>query len=227
MQLVPAGYPIERLTGPDVIAYLLHWGLFGTLSVQLYLYYLAFPNDRKIIKYLVYGTYIIEIVQTALLTYDAFAKFGYGFGDLETLLEVRINWLNFPIMGAAASVGQGFYAYRIFVLSRSRIIPAFVICVSLTSTVASIITDIDSLRAGDVAQLVHRKPSIPLGIVCEGYALCDTIIAICMTYYVNSFFLSIAFIDVHRRRYYVAAYAQQYWFSSYPNSSHKANSSHY
>ncbi|PBK73887.1 hypothetical protein ARMSODRAFT_1014221 [Armillaria solidipes] len=87
-------------------------------------------------------------------------------------------------MGAiAASVGQGFYAYRIFILSRSRIVPAFVICVSLTSFVAAIIAGVCTFQAGDITKLDNRRMSISIGISCAGYALCDIIIAICMTYY--------------------------------------------
>ncbi|PBL04245.1 hypothetical protein ARMGADRAFT_1070722 [Armillaria gallica] len=184
MQPVPAGYPIERLSGPLVVAYLLHWGLFGTLSVQLYLYYLAFPKDRKFTKYLVYGVYIIEFVQTMLFTHDAFAVFGYGFGDIEALTRVHFNWLTVPIMSAVvAFIGQVFYAYRIFILSKSRIIPLFVICVSLTSSVAAIITGAYCFPADSVTELNNRRMSIAVGIWCGASALCDIIIAICMTYY--------------------------------------------
>ncbi len=75
--------------------------------------------------------------------------FGYGFGDLEAVTEMRFNWLTVPVMSAAgkygifclfsvtkllnmntaACVGQVFYAYRIFILSKSRIVPIFVTCV--------------------------------------------------------------------------------------------------
>ncbi|KAK0454324.1 hypothetical protein EV421DRAFT_1896250 [Armillaria borealis] len=184
IQPVPAGYPIERLSGPEVVAYLLHWGLFGTLTVQLYLYYLAFPKDRKFIKYLVYGIYIAEFVQTMLLTHNAFASFGYGFGDLEAVTKMRFNWLAVPVMSAAAAcVGHAFYAYRIFILSKSRIVPAFVVCVSLTSFVAAIITDVDDFQAGNITELNDRTTSMSIGISCGSAALCDIVIAVYMTYY--------------------------------------------
>ncbi|KAK0226532.1 hypothetical protein IW262DRAFT_1238775, partial [Armillaria fumosa] len=169
-----------------VVGYLLNWGLFGTLSIQLYLYYLAFPKDRQFVKSLVYGIYIVEFVQTILVAHDAFAVFGYGFGDLEALTQMHFNWLILPIVIAigttAASVGQVFYAYRIYILSRSRIVPAFVFCVSLTSAVASIITGANSFQ-GDVTKANDRTISISGGIVCGGSALCDIVIALCMTYY--------------------------------------------
>ncbi|KAK0241104.1 hypothetical protein EDD85DRAFT_948200 [Armillaria nabsnona] len=192
MQPVPAGYPVEKLSGPEIVAHLLHWGLFGTLSVQLYLYYLAFPKDRQFIKYLVYGVYIVEFVQTILVSHDTFAMFGYGFGDLDALTEVHFNWLIVPIMSAVtASVGHVFYAYRIVILSKSRIVPIFVICVSLTSSVAAIITGVYSFQAGNITKFNTRKMSIAIGIWCGGSALCDIVIAICMTYYASSFSLSL------------------------------------
>ncbi|PBK58837.1 hypothetical protein ARMSODRAFT_1027954 [Armillaria solidipes] len=165
MQPVPTGIPIERVSGPLIVGYLLHWGLFGTLSVQLYLYYLAFPKDGQFIKCLVYGIYIVEFVQTILVAHDAFVMFGYDFGDLEALTGMHFNWLIVPIMTAIpACVGQGFYSYRIFVLSRSRTVPALVSCVSLTSSVAAIITSVYSFQAGNITKLNNRKTSIVVGL---------------------------------------------------------------
>ncbi|KAK0483087.1 hypothetical protein EDD18DRAFT_1362059 [Armillaria luteobubalina] len=182
---VPAGHPIQRASGPLIVGYLLNWGLFGTLSVQLYLYYLAFPKDRPFVKCLVYGIYIVEFLQTILVTHDAFAVFGYGFGDLEAIAEMRFNWLIVPILGAvAASVGQLFYAYRIYILSRSRVVPTLVVCVSLTSFVAAMISGVKSFQARDLAtNFIDRETSISFGISCGSYVLCDVVIAICMTYY--------------------------------------------
>ncbi|KAK0212252.1 hypothetical protein DFS33DRAFT_1269079 [Desarmillaria ectypa] len=184
MLAVPAGYPIARLSGPVIIACLLHWGLFGTLSVQLYLYYLAFPNDRQFTKCLVYGIYIVEVAQTILVSHDAFATFGYGFGDMEALIGMHFDWLTVPVMSAvAACVGQVFYAYRIFILSKSRIVPIFVTCVSLTSSVAAIVTGVYCFQTDNLTKLNNRKTSIAVGIWCGSSALCDIVIASCMTYY--------------------------------------------
>ncbi|PBK86542.1 hypothetical protein ARMGADRAFT_530386 [Armillaria gallica] len=184
MQPVVAEYSIEKLSGPLIFACFLNWGLFGTLSVQLYLYYLAFPKDRKFANYLVYGIYAVEFSQTMLVTRDAFLVFGYGFGDMKVLTAMHSHWFTVPVTSAAAAyVGQSFYAYRIFVFSKSRTVPAFIICVSLTSSVAAIITGVYSFQAGNITKLNNRKTSIAVGIWCGSSALCDIIIAICMTYY--------------------------------------------
>ncbi|PBK84751.1 hypothetical protein ARMGADRAFT_893202, partial [Armillaria gallica] len=174
------------------IGCLLNWGLFGTLSVQLYLYYLAFPNDRRFIKYLVYGIYVIEFVETMLVAHDMFATFGYGFGDMDALNKMTLYWLASPIISAVVScAGQVFYAYRIFIVSKSRIISIFIICVSLTSSAAAIMTAICTFQAGSVSKFINRKTCIAVGIWCGASALCDILIAICMTYYASSFSLSL------------------------------------
>ncbi|KAK0226537.1 hypothetical protein IW262DRAFT_774089 [Armillaria fumosa] len=180
---VPASYPIEQVSGPLIVGYLLNWGLFGTLSIQLYLYYLAFPKDRPFVKSLIYGIYIVELVQAILVAHDAFAVFGYGFGDLEAPVETHFNWLVVPIMTAiVAFVGQCFYAYRIFILSRSRIIPAFIICVSLIGSVTAIIAGVYIFQADDLTEIHNIRISISLGIPSGCSVLCDIVIAICMTY---------------------------------------------
>ncbi|KAK0441029.1 hypothetical protein EV421DRAFT_1904957 [Armillaria borealis] len=179
MQPVLPGYPIVKLSGPLTVAVLLHWGLFGTLSVQL-----SFPNDRKFTKYLVYGVYIVEFVQTILVTHDTFSVFGSGFGDMDALTAMNFNWLTVPIMSAiVACVGQGFYAFRIFILSRSQIVPIFVSCLAVTSSAAAITTGIYALEAGSIIELNKKKISISIGIWCCTSALCDIVIAVCMTYY--------------------------------------------
>ncbi|KAK0454286.1 hypothetical protein EV421DRAFT_1940917 [Armillaria borealis] len=197
MQPIPAGYPIERLSGPSIIAFLLHWGLFGTLSVQLYLYYLAFPKDRKFTKCLVYGIYIVEFVQTMLFTHNAFAMFGYDFGDIKALTTMYFNWLTVPVMSAAGLLCVP--NLRVVKVTnrpdirdlRSSMCSLFVaiwliyLQVSLTSTVAAIITGIYCFQAGDITKLDNMKTSIAVGIWCGGSALCDIVIAICMTYYLT------------------------------------------
>jgi hypothetical protein len=99
------------------IAIFLNWGLYGALSVQLCtslsyrltyrlthpffqdFYYAAFPNDKLSTKCLVYIVYVIEMVQTILVTSNGFNTFGDGFGDISSLAEVGLDWLTVPIMG--------------------------------------------------------------------------------------------------------------------------------
>ncbi|KAK0486510.1 hypothetical protein IW261DRAFT_1455870 [Armillaria novae-zelandiae] len=119
-----------------------------------------------------------------IFTHDAFATFGNGFGDIGALTGMYLNWFTVPIMSAvSACIGQAFYAYRIFVLSKSLIVPIIVICVSLTSLVAGIVTGVWCFPVDNVIELNSPRMTIAIGILCGAAALCDIIIAICMTYY--------------------------------------------
>ncbi|KAJ7914691.1 hypothetical protein B0H13DRAFT_2001877 [Mycena leptocephala] len=164
----PPGLDIAVLS---ILAHLLHWGLFGTLTIQIYLYYQAFPNDRRFTKCLVYTVYVIELVQTMIMACDAFAIFGYGFGDLAALT------------GIVSFIGQTFYAYRLYVLSKRRQIPLGIVLISLASTVAAILTGIFSFEAENVFHLQSRVNSEISAVWFGGSALVDMIIAASLMYY--------------------------------------------
>ncbi|KAJ7252925.1 hypothetical protein C8J57DRAFT_1077236, partial [Mycena rebaudengoi] len=121
-----------------IIAYLADWALFAALTVQLYLYYQAFPNDRLSYKCLVYGVYSIQLVQIILSTMDAFKKFGTHYSDVSALTQVDFAWFTVPFTIALDSIiVQSFYAFRIFILSKSKIIPAHIVVVSLYRVIVS------------------------------------------------------------------------------------------
>ncbi|KAJ7200001.1 hypothetical protein GGX14DRAFT_467189 [Mycena pura] len=184
---LPAPGEIAQQTGPVIIGYLLHWGLFGALTIQLYLYYEAFPLDRLPIKVLVYTVYIIEFVQTMLMTYDAFGTFGYGFGaNISVVTNVHFDWLCIPIMGGTIGfLVQSFYAHRIYVFSESKVIPTFIVFVSLVSVIAGFLSGAVSHRTSELSHLRLRSNHTAAAVWNAGTALCDIIIAGCLTYHLS------------------------------------------
>ncbi|KAF9549700.1 hypothetical protein CPC08DRAFT_769019 [Agrocybe pediades] len=130
---VSAVHPgIALTTGPRIIGFLFHYGLFGALTVQVYLYYLAFPRDPMRNKLLVYGVYALELTQTVMITHSAFVVFGSGYGDLSQFNNVSLAWFEVPIIsGIVAFVAEAFYAYRISVLARSYWVAAVILLLAL------------------------------------------------------------------------------------------------
>ncbi|KAJ7656107.1 hypothetical protein DFH06DRAFT_1200129 [Mycena polygramma] len=182
--VLPPGQ-LVRITGPLLVGYLLHWGLFAALSIQIYLYYEAFPNDRKSTKLLVYGVFLIEAAQTGIVTNAAFDTFAYGFGNVAALTDMHLSWLTIPILSAiVASVGQTFYAYRVWILSKRIVIPIGIVIVSVLSTVCGIVTGALTSRGATIDVITENKSiSTMLGIWLAASAANDIIIASCMTYY--------------------------------------------
>ncbi|KAJ7799912.1 hypothetical protein B0H14DRAFT_3885839 [Mycena olivaceomarginata] len=154
--------------------------LFGALTVQLFLYYQAFPNDVLSNKSLAYTIYILNFGMTMLFFDLAIATFGFGFSNISALTPVRVEWIILPILGGlVAFLAQSFYAYRIHVLSKTRVIPCCIVIISLTSCVGSVLMDTSSPTEASQAHF------IAVGVWCGGSALCDILIAVCMTYYLT------------------------------------------
>ncbi|KAJ7480972.1 hypothetical protein FB451DRAFT_1238903, partial [Mycena latifolia] len=172
----------SQLVESFFLAIILHWGLFGILSLQVYFYYQAFPDDRLSIKCLVYISYIAEVVQTSFLMYDAFALISSGFQDPE---KVHFEWLDVPIIsGIVAFIGQSFYAYRVHMLSQSWFIPILIVLLALTSSVGAFLSGVFTFEAGTLRQ-TSDKAFAALGVWGGASAFTDIMIAVCMTYYLS------------------------------------------
>ncbi|KAF8171175.1 hypothetical protein K438DRAFT_1940768 [Mycena galopus ATCC 62051] len=182
----PPGLEIVQLAGPILIAFLADWALFATLTVQLYLYYQAFPNDRLFTKCLVYCVYSIQLVQIVLSTVDAWRMFGSGYGELSALTQVGFAWFTVPFISALDSlIVQSFYAFRIFVLSKSKIIPAFLVVTAMAFSISGFINAGFISQVGNLENVTGRRISTTFAVAFSGSALIDISIAVCMTYYLT------------------------------------------
>ncbi|KAJ7867016.1 hypothetical protein B0H14DRAFT_358058 [Mycena olivaceomarginata] len=179
----PPGFEVVQVSGPLLIAQLLQWALFGTLTVQLYLYYQAFPKDRLLAKCIMYLVYCIQLVDIVMSAYDAFQTFGYGFGSLSALGSIGLSWFTSPVITAIVSlIVQSFYAFRLHTLSKSRIIPVLIVAASISVSISGFLTGRFTLEAGVNTAHHTQKLSISVGVWLIGSASIDIIIAVCMTY---------------------------------------------
>ncbi|EEB86943.1 hypothetical protein MPER_15927, partial [Moniliophthora perniciosa FA553] len=106
------------ILGPLVIGDLILFTLFGVLTVQASLYYLAFPRDKPITKALVYGVYALLLVQFVMVGREAFQRYT----SPVAAGNVGLGWFYVPVTcGITSLVVQCFYAWRISVLSGKRI----------------------------------------------------------------------------------------------------------
>ena len=71
------------------------------------LYYLAFPDDRVYTKGLVYGIYLLEVIQSVLMVEMAFRNFVTRLGDVEVFDQVETMWSSVPIFTAIGKFSHG------------------------------------------------------------------------------------------------------------------------
>ncbi|KAF9460669.1 hypothetical protein BDZ94DRAFT_1311320 [Collybia nuda] len=177
---------VANVAGPLLVGYVLNWGLYGALSVQIYIYYLAFPKDRLAHKILVYGVFILETLQAVLIAHDVFASFVDGFSDFKVLTDMHLSWFAIPVLsGIVAFCAQLFYAFRITILSKSKVIGSIISLLAFIQLAGALISGIEGSGAGGLLNLTSRLDHIGHGLFDITSGVCDIVIAICMTLYLS------------------------------------------
>jgi len=183
---IPIPPNIAAKTGPRLLGFMFHWGLFGALCVQVYIYHLAFQGDARRNKILVYSVFLIELAQTIFFTQSAFYIFGSGYGNFADFDNIKFSWFTAPLItGIVAFVTQMFYAYRISILASSYLVASITAILAAVQLGGAISTAVIQKDAGSFHLLLGHNYSISAGIWNGTTALCDVIIAIAMTYYLS------------------------------------------
>jgi len=173
------------LTLPMFIGTILNWLLFGTLLVQVYIYFIAFPQDRTWWKAGIVVVLVLEFVETLSNARDMVRTFGSGWGDMEVLDDVGWAWFSVPVMGSIiALVGQMFFAYRIYLISQSVYVPLLVLILSVVQLGAGIWTGVDICIARKFS-LLQSHNVVATAFWLAGTSLCDLVIVFSTVYYIT------------------------------------------
>ncbi|KAF9468261.1 hypothetical protein BDZ94DRAFT_1246332 [Collybia nuda] len=178
MRLPGVPSDIALLNGPMLLGYLFSYGLLGVLVVQLFLYHLNFPNDKRWIRYFVWSAFFVEVIMTMLATIGAWTSFASGWGDLDVL--ARLNWSFFILPGLSGMIAtavHGFFCWRIRVLTRGIVLPAVIIVVSAVQCVVAFYVGARAFLnpLSEISELSNFV-TVWLG----GSAVCDVLITITM-----------------------------------------------
>ncbi|EKM52235.1 uncharacterized protein PHACADRAFT_260469 [Phanerochaete carnosa HHB-10118-sp] len=173
---------LAPVAGPLLLGSLFNWGLYGVLTVQVFLYHLAFPDDRWTAKSLVYGIFLLDSAQTFIVTSDAFDTYARHYGDSAQLLQQHNEWLAVPVFSSIVSCTvQMYYAYRIGFLSKSRLLMAGISLLAILQGAAGIATGVQSAIISSFEELEARAHSVTI-LWLVGSAVCDVVIAATMAY---------------------------------------------
>ncbi|KAI0358346.1 hypothetical protein OH77DRAFT_1263959 [Trametes cingulata] len=176
---------VKLLAGPQLLGFCLSWALQGILNVQIYLYYLWFPRDPLATKLLVSAIFIYEWIQTVLVTQTAFEIDVYDFGDRTALTAFHNTWFSVTIMCAVISaVVQGYFSWRIWILSRSKLLPAVIICFSFAQMSVGVAGGV-MLHVIDPTAAEASAVTPVISSWLAGAAFVDLIIALSMTYHLT------------------------------------------
>ncbi|KAF9063595.1 hypothetical protein BDP27DRAFT_1426761 [Rhodocollybia butyracea] len=180
LPVIPPG--IALITGPTLLGIMLNWGFMGVLAAQVYFYTTNFPGDSKTIKSLVYGLAFIDVLQTCMMSADAFHWFVFGFGNMDQLNDTFLNSWDVPFLDSIISlVVQLFYCWRIYVLrNRSLLFPVIIGVVSLVQCGAGIATAVVAHRLGKLSLISTEVVEQTIWLV--GSVVADILITIVLSW---------------------------------------------
>ncbi|KAF8636834.1 hypothetical protein AX17_003226 [Amanita inopinata Kibby_2008] len=171
-------------TGPALFAEILEWCLLGSLVVQIYIFHISFPNERRWIKTLVYGLFTVDLAQSAFSTYWAWTVLVSGWGD--STIFTAYTWPSCAVLitiGITSMTVQLFFAWRIWMLKRRskiiRYMSLFIALLSLSQGLSAISSGIHSFFLTSLSDLSQIAPEITLWLI--GSVICDFLIAATMT----------------------------------------------
>ncbi|KAF9442446.1 hypothetical protein P691DRAFT_779402 [Macrolepiota fuliginosa MF-IS2] len=166
--------------------------LYGILTVQTYLYYLAFPKDKWQVKSIVYFVYIVGAMQTAFALRDFYTLFCIE--DTERVLlstafgphRFGFMWFTVPVSSAlVAVVAQLFYAHRIYTIFRGKVITIIVSILAILQFACGITSAaiVYNPRGPDLSNLSSFVGRLVDGAAWGSVgAICDIVIAVYMSY---------------------------------------------
>ncbi|KAH8077723.1 hypothetical protein BXZ70DRAFT_693662 [Cristinia sonorae] len=175
---------LKVITGPILFEAFINFWLFGILTVQVYVYYLAFPKDNWHSKVVVYLAYAIELGQVVLIMLDAFRVFVRAWSNPLLLDAVGYSNIDVSIMaGMTGTLSQLFYAWRIYVVSQTYTIPIIVSLLSISQLCFSVWDAIMMNFVGHVSLFQHSKVFVTTLCWNIATSLCDLLITCSMLYY--------------------------------------------
>ncbi|KAJ7684446.1 hypothetical protein DFH06DRAFT_7258 [Mycena polygramma] len=176
-------FDVGQLTIPLFVGTILNWTLLGSLAVQFYLYFIAFPKDELRFKLLVTLIFLLELLQTLSDTHDTIKVFGAGYGNWSLLDEVGWSFFSVPIVGSLiACAGQIFFAWRIYIISHKLIIPGIIAFITLFQLGAGIWTGVEIMLAGRFSLLQFSYIKAPVAWLAAT-AAADLLIVVSTCYY--------------------------------------------
>ncbi|KAI0319693.1 hypothetical protein OF83DRAFT_1169979 [Amylostereum chailletii] len=144
MSLLTEGGPnLDPVLIPVLLGSLAAWFLFGINVVQVYVYALHFPEDPKLVKVTVYGIFIVECFQIIVATAAPWYMLCKGWGNESSLTSITWNDPFIPLLdGFVGGWVQVFYAWRIYILGRSKTWTAVALGILPAWLMSSVVCDV-------------------------------------------------------------------------------------
>ncbi|KAF7335761.1 hypothetical protein MVEN_02231800 [Mycena venus] len=135
------------------IGVLVSYVLFGIMTMQAYIYYSRFPEDNRKLKSMVAFVWVCELAQAICIGHTLYMNTIIYYGHPEDLLLPPTPSFDISIFfsGAIAACVQGFFSFRIYMLSNRVLVPCITVGLAFLRFLADAVLFIGSLFDTSVA----------------------------------------------------------------------------
>ncbi|KAF4588562.1 hypothetical protein EYR40_010115 [Pleurotus pulmonarius] len=150
------------------------------LVVQSFIYYQTYKNDKKWVRYLILYLFLAETLNTALIMCTMYEPLVLRYGTKEGVTKIPIN----PFVTVFISTPiQLFFAWRIRIISQSKVLTVIISFFSLSSFIGGIAAPIATKVTDSTSY--DRLPRIAPTIITwlTSAATTDIIIAVSLVYH--------------------------------------------
>ncbi|KAH8915709.1 hypothetical protein BT69DRAFT_1356369 [Atractiella rhizophila] len=141
----------RRLLGPWLIGLSLEFILYGILLAQFHTYYQHYKDDRRWLKLVVAGLFIIQLLKSIHSFVTCWIQFVAFFTDLQGAIFISYTeWWQSAFTLIDASCGlyvQAYFLYRLYIICRRWWVIALIVAVLIFSYISIIIATILIMEA--------------------------------------------------------------------------------
>ncbi|KAJ7496716.1 hypothetical protein FB451DRAFT_1549774 [Mycena latifolia] len=142
---MPSGF--DSTLGAFEVGVMISYVLFGFTTLQTYIYFSRFPNDRRPLKYLVAFVWCCEMAHVVCVGAALYTMTITYFGQVERLIRTPDSLTaGITFSGLVGPSVQSFFAFRIYRLSESWWIPCVCWGLSFTRVVGAIAASVEGIK---------------------------------------------------------------------------------
>ncbi|KAJ7083053.1 hypothetical protein B0H15DRAFT_851016 [Mycena belliarum] len=125
-------FDADSTLGALLVGTLVSYVLFGVTTTQVYIYYDRFPEDSSKMKAMVASVWLGELAHVICIGHSLYVMVITDYGHPERLAHIPSSLFAATFVGGMVSAGvQSFFAFRIYILSKSLWIPCICWAMSL------------------------------------------------------------------------------------------------
>ncbi|KDR74778.1 hypothetical protein GALMADRAFT_280164 [Galerina marginata CBS 339.88] len=185
MDLATTQFDVHGTLGALLVGLLISCCLFGIVSVQAYMYYTQFPNDRTPLKIMVMAVWFCELVHCICICQSFYFFTVSRYGNPEALSKLPMTFDVAILLSAIiATIVQFFFIQRVRDLSGKPYIPMLCWTASSIRFVLTIVGASNAFKMITLSQYEAEWDWLYITVLVVD-ALVDLTIAMSLTYYLK------------------------------------------